>query len=161
MAMNSDVVSWQQAEDALTAAIEYLGAMPDAERAFQQAGSRSCWPAIVRDAVMDYADGEIAPSARLTRRRIQFVEAMLLSPRAACLAVPEGHTRLVGRVLVAKRWPGPDGFRWERIWDMEGGRACGVTSDALRRRYDRAVGKVALRMTVLRIGLGEIEAEAA
>lgn len=149
-------VTWEQAEDAMIAAVEYLAALPDRDRGFLSAGSRSCWPAIVRDRQSDYADGEAAPSARLSRRMMAHVEGMLLNARAAGMAVPEGHRALVGRVLVMKRWPGPDGFRWERVWEMEGGRACGVTSDALRMRYERAIGKVAVRMEVLGMGPGAL-----
>lgn len=147
----SQGVTWQQAEDAMIAAVEYLAALPDRERGFLSAGSRSAWPAIVRDRQADYADGEAAPSPRLSRRMMAHLGGMLLGERAAGLAVPEGHRALVGRVLVMKRWPGPDGFRWERVWDAEGGRASGVTSDALRMRYERAIGKVAMRMEALGI----------
>lgn len=152
MSANSGDVSWQDAEDALIAAVEYLAVLPDRDRGFLSAGSRSCWPEIVRER-WEYADAEAQPSPALTRRRVAFVERILLGERAAALAVPEAHRRLVGRVVTWKRWPGPDGFGWERVWEAEGGRASGTTSDALRKRYERAVGKVAVRMSVLGIAL--------
>ena len=152
-------VTWQQAEDAMTAAFEYLRAMPDRERGFLAAGSRSCWPAIVRDLQADYADVEAVPSAQLTRRMMAHLGAMLLNGDAAALAVPEAHRALVGRVVVLKRWPGPDGFGWDVVWKGEDRRSrraglgrLTLTSDALRKRYERAIGRVAVRME--RMGLG-------
>lgn len=143
------VISWQEAEDALIAAVEYLAVLPDRERGFLNAGRRSWWPQFLRDPQSDYGDAEASPSPRLSRRMMAHVERMLLLDRAAVLAVPEGHRALVGRVLVMKRWPDAGGFRWEAVWEREGGRSCGVTSDALRMRYERAVGKVAMRMEAL------------
>lgn len=151
--MSEALITWQDAEDAMIAAVEYLGALPDRERAFLAAGKRSAWPQVIRDRQADYADTDAVPSPQLSRRMMAHLQTMLLDERAAALAVPEGHRSLVGRVLVAKRWPGPDGFRWERVWVAEGGKACGVTSDALRRRYERAIGKVAVRMEAMGLGL--------
>lgn len=144
-------VTWQDAEDAMLAAMEYLGALPDKERSFLAAGSRSVWPAIVRDMQADYADGDRAPSPQLSRRMLAHLHRVLLDPGAVALAVPEGHRSLVGRVLIMKLRPGPDGFGWDRVWVAEGGRRTGTTSDALRKRYDRAIGKVAVRMEVLQL----------
>lgn len=155
----SGLVTWQDAESAMQAAVEYLGALPDRERGFLSAGQRSCWPEIVRERTAgDYAEhqalGEAprAPRPQLGRKEMGLLGRMLLDPDAAMLAVPEGHRRLVGRVLVGKLDGRGEGFTWSRIWEMEGGRACGVTSDALRMRYERAVGKVAVRMEKLGIG---------
>lgn len=156
-------VTWQDAEDALQAAVEYLGQMPDRDRAALSAGRRSAWPQIIRSVRDgDYGEGQglggaaAVPSAALSRRRLRLVEVMLLNPDCAAMAVPEAHRALVGRVLVMKLWPGADGFGWDRIWRGEEvrwkreGRAP-VTSDALRMRYERAVSKVAARMERLGI----------
>ena len=132
----------------LTAAVEYLGALPDRERGFLTAGSRSSWPAIVRDMQADYADAEARPSPQLSRRQVRLVEQMLTGAKPLADAVPEGHRALVGRVIAMKRWPGPDGFGWDRVWQVMGGRSTGVTSDTLRKRYERAIGKLARRMDV-------------
>lgn len=157
-----DVVTFDMAQDALLAAVEYLGAMPDKERAFLSAGSRSAWPAIVRDLQADYADRDARPRLRLTRRQVELVDAMLLSPDAAALAIVEHDRRLVGRVLVAKLVRAPSvGFSWSEVWQAERGQAWSerhgcivpVTSDALRVRYSRAVRAVAVRMGALGIGL--------
>lgn len=153
-------VSWAEAESALIEAVGWLARLPDKERAFLSAGSRSCWPDVVRDVQADYADGEAEPSAALTRRAMDRLNAMLLGERAAVLAIKPDHRALVGRVLHMKRRPGPDGFGWDKVFLAEeramrasGQGKLGVTSDALRRRYERAVGKVAVRMGVLGLGL--------
>lgn len=139
-------VSWQEAEDELLAAIEYMGALPDRERGFLSAGSRSGWPSIVRDLQSDYADADARPRQQLSRRQMALVDRVLLSPDAVALAIPEAHRRLVGRVLLGKLDGRGEGFTWSRIWIAEGGRACGVTSDALRMRYERAVHRVAMAL---------------
>lgn len=140
-----DCITWQDAEDALIGALEYLAALPDRERGFLSAGSRSGWPQVLRIEQSDYPD-RVDPSVRVGRREMAHLERMLLGERCAALAIPQAHRALVGRVLVMKRWQSPGGFRWEEVWMREGGRACGVTSDALRMRYERAVGKVAVAM---------------
>ncbi|MDR7101511.1 hypothetical protein [Croceicoccus sp. BE223] len=146
----SQVVTWQDAEDAMLAAVEYLGAMPDKERGWLRGGQG--WPDIVRDVrAGDYGDGQghggdAEPRRQLGRKEMAVLDRMMLGPQAACLAVPEEHRRLVGRVLIAKLDPRGDVFRWERIWVAEGGKRCVVTSDALRMRYERAIGKVAVAM---------------
>lgn len=158
-------VTWQLAEDHLLAAIEYLGALPDRDASALRAGSRSAWPAIVRSVRDgDYGDGQgygaaIEPSARLTRRRLALVEAMLLNPGCAADAIPEAHRALVGRVLVMKlRESSTEPFGWDRVWRAERERwrrdgSKPVTSDALRVRYSRAIERVAGRME--RLGLGQ------
>ena len=157
MAVSSEVravVSWQEAEEALIAAVEYLGGLPDRERGFLSAGSRSGWPEIVRSARDgDYGAGqgvletEVAPSARLTRRMVDHVTRMMIGERPCADAIPVGHRRMVGLVLVMKRWA-PGGVDWSAVWQAEGGKASGLTSDTHRKRYDRAVAKVAAAMEV-------------
>ena len=57
-------VKRDDAERALLEAVEWLGRLPDRDRAFLRAGSRSCWPEILRsrdfgqDGGADWADGE-------------------------------------------------------------------------------------------------------
>ena len=162
-------VTRDDAERALLEAVEWLGRLPDRDRAFLRAGSRSCWPEILRsrdfgqDGGADWADGDAgqlgaeaaAPSVALSRRQLVRLERLLLDPDCAAMAVPEGHRSLVGRVLVMLNWPGGDEFGWSRVWVAEGGRATGVTSDCLRKRFDRALGRVAARMEVLGLGIGD------
>lgn len=148
------VVTWQEAEDTLTAAVEYLGAMPDRERAWLAAGQRSAWPVIVRDLQSDYADADASPSPQLTRRCANLVERMLTGERPLANVIPEGHRPLVGKVIVMKRWPGPDGFGWDLVYRATGGllfnhvRQCVMptTSDSLRKAYERAIGRVAVAL---------------
>lgn len=145
------VVSWQDAEDALTAAVEYLFALPDRERGFLAAGSRTGWPAIVRDAQADYADGEAAPSPQLTRRNVNLVERMLIGEQPLANVIPERHRALVGRVIVMQRWPGPDGFGWDLVWRRMGGELFNqvrgemlpTTSESMRKAYSRAIERLA------------------
>lgn len=151
------VISWQDAEDALFAAFEYLGAMPDRERGYLSAGSRSCWPAIMRDAQLDYAEGQgfgaapPPPSARLTRRHASLVERMLTGEKPLANAIPEGHRALVGRVAMMKLYPGADGFGWDRVYRALGGKLFNLvrreelptTSDSMRKAYERAIQRVA------------------
>lgn len=152
MDRNEDVVTWQDAEDQLLAAIEYLGAMPDRERGFLSAGSRSCWPEIVRSVRDgDYGEGQgygeaVRPRGQLGRKEATLLDRMLLSPDAVALVIKEANRRLVGRVLVAKLDGRGAGFSWSRIWEMEGGFSSETTTDALRMRYERAVGKVACEL---------------
>lgn len=157
-------VTWQQAEDALTAAIEYLFAMPDREGALLAPGygrRLSGWPAIVRSVREgDYGDGQgvgedaATPSPRLSRAMASLVEAMLTGERPLANAIPEGHRRLVGRVIAMKRWPGAEGFGWDRVWRAQGGvlfslrdqQVRKVTSDAMRKAYERAIGRLAVKI---------------
>ncbi|KPH60362.1 hypothetical protein [Novosphingobium sp. ST904] len=148
------LVTWQDAEDTLTAALEYLGAMPDRERAYLAAGQRTAWPAIVRDLQSDYADTEISPSPQLTRRCANLVERMLTGDRPLANIIPEGHRPLVGRVVVMKRWPGPDGFGWDRVFRALDGELYNLarrsvlptSSDGMRKAYERAIGRLAVAM---------------
>ncbi len=163
MGETGEVVTWQEAEDQLLAAVEYLGQMPDRERGWMRGGNG--WPEIVRDVrAGDYGDGqglggEAAPKRQLGRKEMAVLDRVMLGEGAACLAIPEAHRRLVGRVLIAKLDPRGDLFRWERIWIAEGGKACGVTSDALRMRYERAIGKVAVALDrAMRRGFPQVPA---
>jgi len=149
------MVTWQQAEDALTAAVEYLFALPDRERSFLAAGTRTGWPAIVRDLQSDYADAEAAPSPQLTRRNVNLVDRLLIGEQPLANAIPERHRALVGRVIVMQRWPGPDGFGWDRVFVTLGGvlfnqvrrEVLPTTSDSMRMAYSRAIGRLAVAMT--------------
>lgn len=161
--MIEQMVTRDDAERALLEAVEWLGRLPDRDRGFLRAGARSGWPEVLRlRSDGDWADGDqgqmgaevAAPTAALSRRQMVRLSRLLLDADCAAMAVPEGHRSLVGRVLVMMNWPGADEFTWSRVWVAEGGRRCGVTSDALRKRYDRAIGRVAVRMEVLGLGIG-------
>lgn len=145
------MITWQDAEDTLLEAVELLGRMPDRERGFLCAGAKSSMPEFIRDAQADYADAEARPRTGLTRAEVALVGRVLLDVDAHVLAVPAGKRALLGRVLVAKLDGRGEGFRWERIWEWDDRRrrAAGdrrVTLDAVRRAYERAVGRVAVAM---------------
>ncbi|WP_394658559.1 hypothetical protein [uncultured Novosphingobium sp.] len=147
-------VSWQEAEDALMAAFEYLRSMPDRERGFLSAGSRSGWPEIVRES-WEYADAEARPSPRLSRQHAEHVEQFLTGPKPLANVIAEQHRAFVGRVIMMQLWPGPDGFGWDRVFRQQRGVLFNLvrkvelptTSDGLRKAYERAIGKVAVAMT--------------
>ncbi len=144
-------VSWREAEEALLGALEYLRALPDRERGFLSAGSRSGWPQVLRIEQSDYPD-EPRRGVRLGRKEMAHLERMLTGERAAALAVPGEHRALVGRVLAMKLSHAGGGFAWSEVWEREAalrraqGERMDVTSDTLRKRYERAVGKVAVAM---------------
>lgn len=147
-------VTWQEAEDALMAAFEYLSGMPDRDRAFLAAGTRSAWPEIVRES-WEYADAEASPSVRLSRRNAEHVDRFLTGPAPLANVIAEQHRAFVGRVVSMQLWPGPDGFGWDRVFRMQRGVLFNLvrkaelptTSDGMRKAYERAVGKVAVAMT--------------
>lgn len=144
------MTTWQQAEDALLAAFEYLRALPDRERGFLSAGSRSGWPEVVLDRQSDYPR-EPDRRVRLGLKEMALLDRVLLGTRAAALAVPMQHRALVGRVVAMKLAERGGGFAWSEVWEREGGRKVDLrtgllrrcTSDDLRKAYERAVGKVA------------------
>lgn len=148
------LVTWQEAEDTLTAAVEYLFALPDRERGFLSAGSRSGWPAIVKDLQSDYADDEVAPSPQLTRRNVNLVEQLLIGERPLANVIPERHRALVGRVIIMQRWPGPDGFGWDLVFRRMGGvlfnqvrgAVMPTTSESMRKAYSRSIQRLAMAM---------------
>ena len=162
--------SWHDAEAALGDALEWLGAVGDREGAFLAAGRSSSWPRVLRIEQSDYPDRP-DPRLRLSRAQLEHVDAMLLSGGALFLAIPEAHRSLVGRVLLMKRFPQSSaGFRWRyvreallRAGDGGGGGDDGrvPAPEALRKRYERAVGEVARAMTRLGFGCGYAQGAAA
>ena len=149
----ADLVSWDEAEEALGEAVEMLGVLPDAERGFLTAGRKSSMPRVLRIEQSDYPDRP-DPRRRLSGREMKQLEAMLLDPNALCLAIPEQHRALVGRVIVMQRWPErTGGFRWADVRDDLQRRFPDERvpdGDALRMRYERAIAKLAKAMTVAR-----------
>lgn len=138
-----DVLSFDEIEAALMDAMDYLGRMPDRERGFLSAGSRSSWPEIIRSTWYgDYGDEDEEPRGPgLTRVQVDHVERWLSGSSAFLLNVAPAHRRLVGIVLRIKRQDEGGGFEWSDVWRIFGDRT--VTSDALRKRYERAIRKVA------------------
>lgn len=137
-----DVLTFDDVEGALMDAMEYLGRMPDRERGWLSAASRSSMPEVIRATWLgDYGDGDAVPrGGGLSRADVEHVERWLTGERAFVLAVPAAHRRLVGLVLRHKREAEGGGFAWADVWRVFGDRT--VTSDALRMRYERAIRKV-------------------
>ncbi len=143
MMVIDDVLTFGDVEGALMDAMEYLARMPDRERGWLSAASRSSMPEIIRATWLgDYGDGDAVPrGGGLSRANVEHVDRWLTGERALVLAVPQAHRRLVGLVLRHKREPEGGGFAWADVWRVFGDKA--VTSDGLRRRYERAIRKVA------------------
>lgn len=128
-------------EEMLMDALEMLGLLPDAERAFLSSGSRSCWPAVVRDRITDYA--ETQARRQLTRREVDEVNRMFITPGCMIQRIEPRAVRVLAVALPMKCWPDAGGFRWERVWEMMGGRGCDMTSDTVRGLYEGACARVA------------------
>lgn len=138
-------------EETLMEAWRVLRCSPDRERGFLGSGSRSGWPEIVRDRIMDYADTEAQPRLRLGRREIGLRDAVFVVPGCLMESVALANRPLLALVLAMKTGHEPGGFRWERVWACMGGRASGCTTDQLRMRYARTVKDLA-RLWAVRSG---------
>lgn len=136
-------------EDELVEAWRNLARLPDRERGFLSAGSRSCWPQIVRDRWTDYADAEARPRSNLTRREMRVMNALLVDDGCAMMVVPLDRRQLVAAVLNERVWPVGGGFAWEAVWTALGGKACGATTATLRSRYDTQLRRLAVRFAAI------------
>lgn len=145
------VVTFDDAELLLEEAFSVLAALPDRERGFLSAGSRSCWPAILRDVQADYADADAVPRRQLTRKDMALAELVLTGEGALFMAVPVAQRRLVARVVGMRLAQGGAGFSWSAVWQWDDrlrrteGRHR-VTSDAVRKSYGRAITALAEAM---------------
>lgn len=133
----------QQVEEMLVEAWLLLMRMPDRERGWLRSGSRSGWPEHLRD-WWEYADSEAQPRSVLSRRELALVERVFLLPGSLAEQLGADARRLVGMVVAMRARPDAGGFRWEAVWRRIGGKASGTTTDALRRRYDRALARLAV-----------------
>lgn len=142
--------TWQDAEEALGDAVEWLGAMGDREGAFLAAGRSSSWPQVLRIEQSDYPDRP-DPRQRLSSRQLAHVERFMLASDAVFLAIPDAHRSLVGRALIMKRFPERSGgFRWRYVREALQAVARNgehvPAPEALRKRYERAIGHVCRRL---------------
>lgn len=142
--------TWQDAEEQLGDAVEWLGALGDREGAFLAAGRSSSWPQVLRIEQSDYPDRP-DPRQRLSSRQLAHVERFMLDGDAVFLAIPEAHRSLVGRVLIMKRFPERSGgFRWRYVREALAAQARNgervPAPEALRKRYERAIGAVCQRL---------------
>jgi hypothetical protein len=133
---------FEATEDMLVDAWGYLMRMPDRDRSFLQSGQRSWWPQIVRDVIDDCTAEDAPRSMPLGRREMAVLDRVFLDVDCLVMEVAVDIRPLLAVVLAMKSRPARGGFRWEQVWDRMGGQACGVSSDGLRARYDRAVRRV-------------------
>lgn len=140
-------------EEVLKEAWTVLRCSPDPERGFLASGSRSGWPEVVRDKVMDYADADAQPRLRLGRREIALRDAVFVDPGCLMESVAVTNRPLLALVLAMKTRHEPGGFHWERVFDVldrawkampdEDKRFVRATSDGYRMRYKRTVNDLA------------------
>lgn len=131
-------------EDTLIEAWDILMRSPDRERVFLRSGSRSAWPEIVRDRITDYADNDARPRLQLNRREVALRDRVFVNHDCLTMEVSPAHLRMLGVVLGMKSRPGAGGFRWERVWEVLGGRESGTTTDGLRVRYERILRRLSV-----------------
>lgn len=144
----------QAFEAELVHAWRMMARLPDRERGWLRAGTRSVWPDVVRDRFTDYADTEARPRTVLSRRELALVDALFLGEDCLCSrVVPVERRALLGVVLSLKAWPERRGFRWDAVWVACGGRACGVTSDTLASRYETQLRRLFTAMEARRARL--------
>ena len=117
--------------------------LPDRERGFLTSGSRSALPAPIRDRITDYADVDAVPRRQLGRREMALVGEWFLDPECLVMEIAPSNRALVALVLTMRGRRGGGGFEWSEVWTVLGGRRLGVTSDALRMRYERSMGRIA------------------
>ncbi len=135
----------EHVEGELVDAWRMLMRLPDRERGWLYHVTMR-WPAMVRDVQADYADAEAEPRRALGRREMALLGRVFgIDGRDDYLMarVAEGNRKLVALVLARKAGRVPGGFQWSDIWQALGGKALGVTEDALRARWDRSLGVLA------------------
>lgn len=145
MARQSDWIDHVEGE--LVHAWQMLLRLPDRERGWLSAGSRSGWPQIVRERFGDYPDEEARePRRALGRREMELLGRVFgIDGRDGYLMerIALANRPLVALVLARKAGRQPGGFQWNDIWQALGGKALGIGPDALRARWDRCLGMLA------------------
>lgn len=131
-------------EELLLEAWELLMRSPDPERGWLASGARSGWPQIVRDKITDYADDEARLPLQLTRREVGLRDRVFVDVDCLAMEIAPALRPLVAVVLAMRARPGAGGFAWSRVWEALGGRESGMTSDALRVRYERVLRQLAM-----------------
>ena len=162
------------AEGTMIEAFRLLLRMPDREKGFLKAGSKTSMPAPIPDLWLGSIPADLAlelglamaedapePRQQLTTRDVALVERAWLVDLHLAEAVPGPHKRLFITVLAAKAGRMPGGFKWEDIGARLYGKAwgtarCDATSDALRMRYEACLRCVAMRMALWAIGEGDV-----
>lgn len=136
-------------EEKMIEAWGFLMRMPDRERGWLASCARSSMPAIVRDGQVDYF--EPTPGRRgLRSHEVTLVERALIGEGAWIEWVPTRDRELVATVLTVKGWHVSGGFAWSDVAE-EMDWAAGP--DALRKRYSRAVTRIATKLDASKVAV--------
>jgi hypothetical protein len=169
----SNIVTWQQAEDALMAAIEYGRALPDRERALLAAGRglrMSGWPDVVRDLLRDHPDEVPVASPSMTRRMLAHYNRMFIDKGYWAEAIAIEEAKLVITAATSAMAHGGR-VQWSAVYRRLGERKFSsklfkhlvgqgmdeaeareaavikTTTDAMRKAYEREIRELAKRLT--------------
>jgi hypothetical protein len=146
-------------EDELLEAWRDLPRLPDPERAFLSAGSRSCMPQVLRDPVTDYPGDEKPRRGGCNPREMKRLRMMVIGEGCLTSLIEPARAKLVGKVLDLKAWPDRRGFDWSTIWQQMGGKRCQATTAQLESRYKTQLERM-FHEWKRRLGGGEINMEA-
>lgn len=139
----SDYWTFALVEEKMIEAWGFLMRMPDRERGWLASCARSSMPAVVRS----NRDGDYFETQQgrpgLRAHEVTLVERALIGEGAWIEWVPTRDRELVATVLTVKGWHLSGGFHWSDVAD-EMDWAAGP--DALRKRYSRAVGRIAAKL---------------
>ena len=132
-------------EETLIEAWELLRCSPDRERGFLASGSRSGWPEIVRDKIMDYADTEAQPRLQMTRREVGLRDQVFVNDDCL-IRNPNVVADDMPLLLLVLSWKARGRqVDWAEVYVALRARESGVASkDALRVRYDRLLRRLAV-----------------
>lgn len=133
-------------EEQMLEAWGYLMRLPDRERGWLASCARSSMPTVVRS-VREGDYFEDAPGRPgLRANQVDLVDRALTGTAAWIMWVVERDRSLVAVVLQAKSARLVGGFTWGLVASWYG---WGGHSDALRKRYSRAVGRIAAKLNDL------------
>lgn len=146
----SDYWTFALVEEKLIEAWGFLQRMPDRERAWLASCSRSSMPAVVRSV----REGDYFEATKgrpgLRTHEVTLVERALIGEGAWIEWVATRDRELVATVLMVKGWHVSGGFHWSDVadeMDWEAG------PDALRKRYSRAVGRIAAKLDASKVAV--------
>lgn len=136
-------------EEKMIEAWGFLMRMPDRERGWLASCERSSMPAIVRETRLgDQKDYDEAPRRPgLRSAEVDIVERVLTDADAWIMWVPERDRGLVAIVLRAMSARLVGGFSWGVVATWYG---WGGHSDVLRKRYGRAIARIAAKLDMAR-----------
>lgn len=136
--------TFEMVQDRLVEAMAVLWRSGDRERAWLRGSTLPIWREVVAEARDASPDDQAIVTCALTRAEVMRAdEAMEWVARW----VATGETRrVVGVVLSHLAGSGNGRADWSLVWTRMGGKAGGWTSDALRKRYGRAMTTICQRL---------------